>query len=167
MADQDLRQEEGASASIKILRNATGQLVVHLPSRLEPVTDARVARCFPWSLPDAYISILDKDNKELILLKSLDDLEGQNREIIRRELREKVFNPQIRRFVKYKNEFGVVSITAETDRGEVTFQVRSRDDIRLLSEKRALFRDADGNTYELAELDALDASSRKWVEDYF
>jgi hypothetical protein len=49
----------------------------------------------------------------------------------------------------------------------VTFQVRSRDDVRVLSSTRALFRDADGNTYELADLNALDAAGQKWMQNYF
>ena len=78
-----------------------------------------------------------------------------------------VSDEQIRRIVDYKDEFGVTSIEAETDRGTVTFQVRTRDDVRVLSPTRALFRDADGNTYELADLSALDQSSQKYLQDYF
>ena len=61
----------------------------------------------------------------------------------------------------------MTSITAETDRGRVIFQVRTRDDVRVLSATRLLFRDADGNTYEVADSSALDAASRKFLQDYF
>ena len=150
-----------------VTRDATGRLVVRVKGREEPYPEAKVARCFPWSLPETYISICDKDGKEIALLKSADELDPANREIVLQELDEKVFNPKIRRVADYKTEFGVTSITAETDRGVVTFQVRSRDDVRVLSNIRALFRDADGNTYELADLRALDAHSRKCLGEYF
>ena len=39
----------------------------------------------------------DKDGKELVLLRDLDGLEPQSRELIRRELRDKVFSPRIQR----------------------------------------------------------------------
>lgn len=151
----------------RISRNKAKQLVVHVRDRDEPVVDARVVRCFPWSLPDSYISICDKNGKEIILVKALEELEPTSRRIIKEELRDKVFNPKIKRIVDHRSKFGVTSITAETDRGIVTFQIRSRDDVRVLSPKRALFRDADGNIYELTDLNALDSASRNRLEEYF
>ena len=96
-----------------------------------------------------------------------DDLDEASKAVLLRELKEKMFAPKILRVADYKDEFGVTSLTAETDRGMVTFQIRSRDDVRVLSNTRALFRDADGNTYELADLNALDAAGRKCLQDYF
>jgi hypothetical protein len=49
----------------------------------------------------------------------------------------------------------------------VTFQVRSRDDVRHLSPTRLLFRDADGNAYEIADIRQLDPASRRQVQEYF
>ena len=144
-----------------------GQLVVKVAGRSEPVCNARVARCFPWSLPDEYVSIHDADGKEAAMLKSLDELDDASRTVIDEELRDKVFNPKILAILDYKDEFGVTSIKAETDRGEVTFQIRNRDDVRVLSGTRALFRDVDGNTYELPDLMALTASERKHIDRYF
>lgn len=149
-----------------IRRNEAGQLVVCLKDG-EPIVDARIARCFPWSMPDTYISIRNREGKEVVLLKTLDGVNADSREIILRELHDKVFNPQIQHIIEHKNEFGVTSIKARTDRGEVTFQVRSRDDIRILSATRLLFRDADGNTYEIADAAAMDAASQKFLETYF
>jgi hypothetical protein len=156
----------GAAAVRSLARNALGQIVAHLDGR-EAVVDVRVARCFPWTLPDTYISLRDALGKELALLKTLDGLDAASRQLVEQELREKAFSPRIQAVMDYKDEFGVVSISARTDRGDVTFQIRSRDDIRLLSPTRALFRDADGNTYELPDLAALDAASRRYLEEYF
>jgi hypothetical protein len=144
-----------------------GQAVLRLRGHEEPYVDVRIARCFPWSLPETYISICDKDGKELALLRDLAGLPEPTREIIRRELRDKAFSPRIQRVVSCKSEFGVTSITAQTDRGEVTFQVRSRDDVRILSARRALFRDADGISYELSDLHAIDSVSRRHLQDFF
>ncbi len=149
-----------------VTRNEMGQVLVRMAGVDEPIVDARIARCFPWSLPQAYISIRNKEGKEIVLLNSLDDLDEASREVVREELRDKVFNPKITRIVEHKTEFGVTSVTAETDRGRVIFQVRTRDDIRILSATRLLFRDADGNTYEVVDLTALDAPSRKFLENY-
>jgi len=151
----------------RLERNEAGQLVVYLEARDDPIVDVRLARCFPWSLPDAYISIRDPDGHEIVLLNTLDDLDPASKQIAETELRDKVFNPKIKRIVDCKHEFGISSVTAETDRGQVIFQIRGRDDIRLLTPTRALFRDADGNTYELTDLTQLDPASQKHLDRYF
>ena len=144
-----------SASAISIARATVGQLMVHVKGREEPYPEAKVARCFPWSLPETYISIRDKDGKEIALLNSADELDPASRKVVLRELQEKVFAPKILR-VDCKEEFGVTSFTAETDRGMVTFQIRSRDDVRVLSGTRALFRDADGA--DLPDLNALDTA---------
>ena len=170
-ADSDPRQDadgKGAGPPVqKASINAAGQLVVHLRGRQEPYVDVRPARCFPWSVPECYVSLRDPEGREIVLLESLAGLDPASRATIEKELADKVFNPKIRRIVEYKHDMGVTTITAETDRGTVTFHVRSRDDVRMLSPTRALFRDADGNTYELPDLGTLDPQSRKWLLDHF
>lgn len=151
----------------RISRNKMKQLVVYLTDRDQPIVDVRVTRCFPWSLPDSYISVCDRNGVELVLIRDLRELDPGSRKTIEQELRDKVFHPKIRRVVDHKSRFGVTSITAETDRGMVTFQIRGRNDVRVLSPKRALFKDPDGNIYELTDMDALDSASRACLEDYF
>ena len=143
------------------------KVIIRLTGQDEPLADARLARYFPWSLPDAYISIRDKGGKEVVMLRTLDELDADSREVVEQELTDKIFNPKILQVLQVKREFGLSSMSAITDRGEVFFQFHGRDDVRLLSPTRALFRDADGNVYELPDLAALDAASRKHLEHYF
>jgi len=178
MSDPEQRQtvEQAAPAAApaaeaarieRVAIDPAGRLVVHLAGQDDPLVDAKVARCFPWSLPERYVSVLDADGKEIALLETLDGLDEASRQVIQEQLATRIFNPVIRRVVEYKHEFGITEITAETDRGTVTFQVRTRDDVRTLSTNRALFRDADGNIYELPDLDQLDSASRRRLEHYF
>ena len=150
----------------RLERNGLGQLVVHLEGAAEPVTDAVAARCFPWTLPETYVSLRTREGKEIALLKTLAELDESSRTLLEAELHDKVFNPRISRIAAHTREFGITSITAETDRGIVTFEIRTRDDIRMLSATRVVFRDADGITYEVADLTALDPVSRGFVEEY-
>ncbi len=164
-AAPDLVNDAARIRSIE--RDESGSVIVHLTDRDEPVRDAKIARCFPWSIPDRYVSIRDEKGKEVVLLETLEGLSASDREIVEEELRQRMFNPKIHRVLHHKHEFGITSITAETDRGQTTFQIRSRDDVRVLSPTRALFRDADGITYELPDLNALDPQSRKRLQQYF
>ncbi len=151
----------------RIERSAAGQVVAHLAGAEEPATDVRLVRYFPWSMPDAYVSIRTADGKELAMLTDLGALDPASREIAESELRDKAFNPKILRILEYSHEFGIASIKAETDRGEAIFQFRGRHSIRLLSPTRALFRDVDSNTYELPDFNALDATSQRYLQRYF
>ena len=151
----------------RLERNIAGQLVAHVNDSDSPIVDVRLARCFPWTLPDIYISVRDKNGNEIALLDSLDDLDPASRSVAEAELRDKVFNPKITRVLKHKHEFGISSMTAETDRGEVIFQFSGSDDVRILSPSRALFRDVDGNTYEVEDLGALDRASQKYLQPFF
>ena len=128
---------------------------------------AKLARYFPWSLPDAYISVRNVDGKEIVMLKTLDELDDDSRSIVEKELADKIFNPKIRQVLQLKREFGISSLSAITDRGEIFFQFHGRDDVRLLSPTRALFRDVDGNTFELPDITEMDPASRKMLRRYF
>ncbi len=159
--------QDNQAELIRIERDGRGELAAWLRGRKEPEKNVKIARCFPWSVQEGYISIRNKDGKEIVLLNGLDGVEPKTREIIEQELRDKVFVPKIQRVTKHTAEFDVIYITAETDRGEVTFQIRSRDDVRLLSARRAILQDVDGNVYEVADIEALDHVSRKHLEQYF
>ena len=151
----------------RIERSGKGELVAYLEGADEPLHNVKVARCFPWSLGDEYISIRNSEGKEITLLKTLDVVNAETRKLIEEELRDKVFIPRIERITKYTDEFGVVSITAETDRGKVTFQMRTRHDARALSPTRVIFRDVDGNLYEVPDFNALDRASQRHIEQFF
>jgi len=157
---------EPAPRVTRLERNGLGQLVAHLEGAAEPTVDVVAARCFPWTLPETYVTLRTREGKEIALLKTLADLDEASRAVLEAELHDKVFNPKIRRILAHSREFGITSITADTDRGTVTFEIRTRDDIRMLSSTRIVFRDADGITYEVADLTALDPVSRGFVDEY-
>jgi hypothetical protein len=154
-------------SKVRVRRNSRGELEVHLDGREAPLANVKVARCFPWSLQSQYISIRDKDGKEVALLEDLQQLDAQSRGVIQEELAARFFVPKITRITDYRAEFDIIYISAATDRGEVTFQIRSRDDVRILSGRRAIFRDVDGNIYEIPDFHALDRVSQKYLERYF
>jgi len=160
-AEEKLARLEG------LTRDEKGLLVARISGRKEPVEDVRVARCFPWSLPESLISLRDKDGKELVLLETLEGLSDEARELIEKELRDKVFAPQIRRILSFRERFGITTVKAETDRGEVTFQLRHREDIRALSSTRCILKDVDGNVYEVPDITTLDPASQRQLSTYF
>ncbi len=159
--------EEKPARLERLTRDEKGLLVARISGRDEPVEDVRIARCFPWSLPESLISLRDKDGKELVLLETLEGLSAEARELIEKELRDKIFAPKIQRILSFRERFGITTVKAETDRGEVTFQLRHREDIRALSPTRCILKDVDGNMYEVPDVTLLDPASQRQLGTYF
>lgn len=151
----------------KIERDGAGRLVLHPDDGSGVVNDVHLARYFPWSVPDLFISVRNADGREVAMIRGLDKLDPETRYVVTTELSEKVFNPKITRVLDHKREFGMTTITADTDRGRVTFRMRGRSDVRILSAERALFRDIEGSTYEVPDYSKLDPSSRALMHQYF
>lgn len=150
----------------ELRRTPSGVLQLFLEGRELPVDKVTVRPCFPWSAPDAYVSVLDGTGQEVAWIRSLDEVRPELRDVLREELRTALFHPVIQRIVSHRNEFGVLSLDVETDRGRTRFQVRSRDDVRFLSDRRVLLRDPDGIVYEIPDLSRLDTASRRGLEEF-
>ncbi len=150
---------------VHLRRSGRGEIDAEINGRT--VVNVKVARCFPWSMKDRYISIRDKDGKEVALLESSEGCDACTRALLEQELRDRCFVPKILKVKSHQSEFDVVTISAQTDRGEVSFQIRSRDDVRTLSSKRAIFRDVDGNIYEVEDVTQLDRHTQRHLERYF
>ena len=131
----------------------------------EPVRDAHVARCFPWSLPDRYLSIRDKDGNELHLFGSIDEVPEASRQVVMEELAAQEFVPRILRVHEIDDSFDIIIWKADTDCGPVEFQVKHDEDIRLLGDNYVIIKDHSGMLFEVPDLDALDEKSRALIED--
>ena len=60
MSDEQQKAADGAQApvgEVRLSRDQRGQLVARIGDDAEPVAGVRLARCFPWSMPESYISI--------------------------------------------------------------------------------------------------------------
>ena len=121
-----LKPSDDAAEIQNVDRNPAGQIVVKLSCRDEPIVDAKIVRCFPWSMPEEYVSIRDSDVKEIAMLKTLDSLDPESQKIVEEELVDKIFNPRIEKILDFKHEFGVTSITAQTDRGKLCLRLFAR-----------------------------------------
>jgi hypothetical protein len=119
-----------------------------------------VARAFPLSHPDEYVSLRDEDKKELGMLRRLRDLPGEARRLVEEELYRRYFLPQVERITSIRERFGVAEWEVLTTRGPHQFLTRSvRDSVAELDPHHFIVTDVDGNRYEIPNLAALDARS--------
>jgi hypothetical protein len=156
--------KNAAWANPRLERQANGGLMFVPVEGAEPIADCRVARCFPWSIPDRHISIRDKDGNELYLFGSIHDVPEHSRQLVIDELAAQEFIPRILRVHEINDTFEILIWKAETDRGPVEFQVRD-EDIRTLGDNHVVIKDDTGMLYDVPDLNALDETSRVLIED--
>ena len=151
------------SEPFELLTDDQGRLVLRRPGR-EDVIDVRVRRAFPWSEPNAFVSIRDAEGKELLLVDLLEPLDPGRRKVIEQALADGSFVPRITAVHDVDVSFGYQLWKVRTDRRPAEFRVQEREDIRFLPDGRFRIKDADGTVYEMVSLVDLDEASRRAVE---
>ena len=130
-----------------------------------------LSRAFPFDMPHDYISVLDKDKKEIGFIRSLDDFDEPQRSMLMRELESKYYTPTIKRIYSVKERYGFSYWKTECEFGEKSFT--RQDTSRSISKtsnpdgsERLFILDVDGNRYEIPDVEKLDRKSFKKIELY-
>lgn len=128
--------------------------------------DVTLVRLFPYSQPEEWISLQDKDGHEIGVLESLQGMSGEKRALLHEELSRRYLTPRIIRLLSRRQRFDVFEWTAETTLGKVKFLTRGlRDQMQQPLPGHFIFSDVEGNRYEIPNLVALDPTSRKLLEE--
>ena len=151
------------AAQIKIARNSFEELTVELPDGTT-YTNVEAIRSFPLTDSNKYISLLDSEEKEIGIIQDIKQLPRESEKILRSELQKRYFLPKITKIHSLDGEFGVTEWVVETNRGPVTFGMRTRYDVVSLENGRVLIKDADGNRYEIENYHRLDPDSIALLE---
>lgn len=125
------------------------------------------SRMLPLKLPYEYISVMDNENKEIGIIRSVDQLSIDQAEIVRCELSKRYYCPVISKITSVKEKMGYVYIDAEITGGTRNFAVKdvSRN-IRQLEDSRVIIFDVDGNRYIINHIEKMDEKSRRRLEPY-
>lgn len=167
-SDASWEQEVGRlevvdGSRVRIWRDAFRRLCVRVDDGRELV-DVRPAPAFPVSEAADYVAFLDSRDREVLLLGHLHRLDEQSRRCLEEELGRVYFVPRITAIYHIEDAHGAARWEVETDRGFRVFDVRDREDVRLLQGRRVLLQDADGNRYEIPDIGELDERSRKLLD---
>ncbi len=155
--DHDIARFERTDLTYVNLTLYTGERFEHLePRRLFPITGV-----------SKYITLLDDDGNEVAVIRDLATLPKEDRDIIAGCLDEYYHVPKILRITGSQERFGMIKFFCETDRGEVTIEIRNIvHQIKLQYGMRVLIRDNDDNRYEIPDLGAIDKKSKLLLDDY-
>lgn len=128
----------------------------------EKLTALEPRRLFPLSGLRNYITLLDSDLKEKAIIRSIDALMPESKQVIEECLETYYLIPRITAVLNIVEKFGILKWTIMTDRGERTIRIKNRhSDIKTLYDGRILIRDANDNRYEIPDVNALDKHSQK------
>ena len=121
-------------------------------------------RLFPVSGLMHYISLLDEEGNEQMIIRNIDNLLPESKQALLDCLNERYMIPKITKLIKRTEKFEIWMWTVETDRGEYTFEIiNSYQSIKILYDGRILIKDGNDNRYEIPNLYALDKRSIKLI----
>jgi hypothetical protein len=130
----------------------------------EKFTEVELRRMFPITGLNKYIALMDSQGEEIAIIRNIDDLMPESKAVVENCLLEYYMIPRITRFIKMSEKFKIWMWTAETDKGICTFEIRNHlTAIKPLYDGRVLIKDANDNRYEIPDVNALDARSKKMI----
>jgi hypothetical protein len=129
-------------------------------------------RIMPMQQPFNYISVADHDNKEIGILKAVEDLPENQREIVITELDNRYYSPEVLEVVSVQDKLGYVymELRLKNKKGvEYKKNCAIKDvsrNIRMLSETSVIIFDVDGNRYIVDDLKRLSRQSLRKLDAY-
>ena len=115
----------------------------------------------PLSRPGRYLSLVNGKGEEITMVENLQDFAPEARTVVEEELRRRYLTCRVQSVTHTRAEFGVTYWQVETDRGPRDFVIQSLSESCVwLSDTHLLLIDVDGNRFEIANRNALDAASQ-------
>ncbi len=155
--------------TLQLYRNKTGHLATKIPDDHGGLKEIVlfVAKCFPWSQPDGFISLRDKKGREIAFVERLDEFgDEQTRRLIEEELQERLFLPRIEKIDALDDQIDLFRWKVKTDAGARIFYTRRREIPRELSIGGVIIKDIAGDCYYIPEPENLDSRSRELLWMY-
>jgi hypothetical protein len=153
------------TSSLQLHRNAQGRLALTLADGT--VHDGVLpVRAFPISAPEAGLSLVSSDGKELAWIDAIHQLPAAMRALIEAELNRREFMPEIRQIRAVSSYAPPSTWKVDTDRGDAEFVLKGEEDIRRVHASTLLIADGHGVQYLIRDFYALDAHSRRLLDRF-
>ena len=143
---------------MSIFKDESGDLRLRIKDETEHRIQ-RILRAFPITMPWNYIVFKDAEDKEIGVLRNVNELDSESARVLKEELEKIYFIPRITKIYDIKEEFGVLVWKTETDKGPRRFDVINRREVKKISRDRILIKDGDGNLYDIPDFRKLDQRS--------
>ena len=125
----------------------------------------RLARAFPHSNPDQFVSLMDELGHEIGIIENPKKLDDTSRNLLEAELKAIYFVPTIRAITAVVSKGTGSQWTVDTDDGEYTFRILGRDALKGDEPPAVEITDEHGKRYKIDNYWDLDAESRDLTSD--
>jgi hypothetical protein len=121
-------------------------------------------RLFPITGLLKYITLLDKDDKEIAVIRDITTLMEDSKIAVLKALNEYYLIPKITNIIDAYQKQGLYKMVVDTDRGCFNFDVNNHyHDIEIFYDGRVLIRDSSDNRYEIPNWYKLDKKSIQFL----
>lgn len=125
----------------------------------------RLARAFPHSNPDQFVSLMDELGHEIGIIENPKKLDGASRNLLEAELKAIYFVPTISAITSVVSKGTGSQWTVDTDDGEYIFRILGRDALKGNEPPAVEITDEHGKRYRIDNYWDLDAESRDLTSD--
>ena len=125
----------------------------------------RLARAFPHSNPDQFVSLMDELGHEIGIIENPKKLDDASRNLLEAELKAIYFVPTISAITSVVSKGTGSQWTVDTDDGEYTFRILGRDALKGDEPPAVEITDEHGKRYRIDNYWDLDAESRDLTSD--
>lgn len=127
----------------------------------------QIHRSFPHSDPNHYLSVRTRENKEVGLIRDLEEFPEEQRGMLIRQMKLRYFSPNISRILHVKDEYGYTHWSVDTDCGECRFTVRGGGgSIIQPTPNKYIITDVDGNRFILPDVTKLPVKEYRMIDIY-
>lgn len=120
---------------------------------------------FPHTAPDEFVSVRDKDGKEIGIIKNVSELNETNQALVKEQISRRYFTPVIKKVLSVKEEYGYTYWDTVTDKGCCRFTVAmGGGSTSRITENRVFISDIDGNKFEIPDITKLSAKELKMID---
>ena len=158
MKEQMSEKPESEEVELRLERRADGQLWAVLGLEAVPVW---VHRCFPWTAPERFVSLRDREEEEVALVRDLSELEPESRRVLQSALLEAGFVLEVESVESIEDEIEIRTFRVRTRQGPRRFQTLRDEWPRPMPGGGILLRDVAGDLYLVRDPQALDRASRE------
>lgn len=145
--------------------NDKGFLVMSLKG--ESKGRVKLIRTYPYTLTDEYICVHDLEDKEIGIIRSLNDLDGASAESAKKELHNRYYCPTVTSIKSVKERMGHFYFQTIVDGKEKSFTVRDiTRNMRFATGDTLLIFDMDGNRYVIPDFEKTEPKSKRLLEPY-
>lgn len=129
-------------------------------------------RIMPMAEPYRYISVADPDNKEIGILKEVDELDEAGKKVVLTELDNRYYSPEVIEVISVQDKLGYVymELRLKNKQGkEYTKNCAVKDvsrNIRMLGDMSCIIFDVDGNRYIAPDLAKIGKKSLRKLDAY-